>query len=161
MDVTFYLLGEKRPCFYIISHFDWICCDRTEGVCMYVCVCVCVYVCDSATAQTDGWILMKFSTNDLTDLYLWGLSFSDFEISKSMTSWWPSCIFSLGHSQFCSNFLQNWRGGRKLSSAVCYWKSARSVWNFCKYGGLCLRKKFKMAAKNDFFKQIKWDVKFD
>ena len=33
-----------------------------------VCVCVCMYVCDSATAQTDGWILMKFSTNDLTDI---------------------------------------------------------------------------------------------
>ena len=41
-------------------------------VCVYVCMCVCmyvyVYVCDSATAQTDGWILMKFSTNDLTDI---------------------------------------------------------------------------------------------
>ena len=37
---------------------------------MYVCVYVCMYVCvcDSATAQTDGWILMKFSTNDLTDI---------------------------------------------------------------------------------------------
>jgi len=30
---------------------------------------VCVYVCDSATAQTDGWISMKFSTNDLSDIY--------------------------------------------------------------------------------------------
>ena len=37
-------------------------------VCMYVCMCVCVCVCDSATAQTDRWILMKFSTNDLTDI---------------------------------------------------------------------------------------------
>ena len=39
---------------------------------MYVCICVCmyvcVYVCDRATAQTNGWILMKFSTNDLTDI---------------------------------------------------------------------------------------------
>ena len=43
-------------------------------MCVCVCVCVCVYVCmcvcDSATAQTDGWILMKFSTNDLTDIFL-------------------------------------------------------------------------------------------
>ena len=37
--------------FFIFSQFDWICCDGTEGVCMYVCVyvcvcvCVCVYVC--------------------------------------------------------------------------------------------------------------------
>ena len=37
-------------------------------VCVYVCMCVCLCVCDSATAQTDGWILMKFSTNDLTDI---------------------------------------------------------------------------------------------
>ena len=35
---------------------------------MYVCMYVCLCVCDSATAQTDGWILMKFSTNDLTDI---------------------------------------------------------------------------------------------
>ena len=39
---------------------------------MYVCVCVrlcvCVCVCGSSPAQTDGSILMKFSTNDLTDI---------------------------------------------------------------------------------------------
>ena len=57
-----------NKCFYF-SHFDWICCDGTEGVCMYVCMYVCMCVCDSATAQTDGWILMKFSTNDLTDIF--------------------------------------------------------------------------------------------
>ena len=33
-----------------------------------MCVPVGVCVCDSATAQTDGWVLMKFSTNDLTDI---------------------------------------------------------------------------------------------
>ena len=51
---------------FIFSHFDWMCCDCTEGVCMHVCVYVCV--CDSDTAQTDGWISMKFSTHDLTDI---------------------------------------------------------------------------------------------
>ena len=37
---------------------------------MYVCVCMymCVSVCDSAAVQTDQWILMKFSTTDLTDI---------------------------------------------------------------------------------------------
>ena len=33
-----------------------------------MCVCVCVYVCGSAAAQSVGPILMKFSTNDLTDI---------------------------------------------------------------------------------------------
>ena len=44
--------------------FMYVCMHVSMCVCMYVCVCVC----DSATAQTDGWILMKFSTNDLTDI---------------------------------------------------------------------------------------------
>ena len=35
-------------------------------MCMYVCVCV--SVCDSTTAQTNEWILMKFSRNDQTDI---------------------------------------------------------------------------------------------
>ena len=41
---------------------------------MYVCVfvCACMYVhssgCGSAAAQTEGWILMKFSTTDMTDI---------------------------------------------------------------------------------------------
>ena len=30
--------------------------------------CAGVYVCGSSAAQTDGWILMKFSTNDWTDI---------------------------------------------------------------------------------------------
>ena len=43
-------------------------------LCMYVCMCVCVYVCvcvcvcGSSVAQTDEWILMKFSTNDLINI---------------------------------------------------------------------------------------------
>ena len=53
-------------------------------------------------------------------------------------------------SQFCSGFIQNWWGGRKLSSAVCYSKSARSVGNFHQYGEPRFRKKIKMAAKNFF-----------
>ena len=37
-------------------------------VCVYVSMYVCVSVCGSSVAQTNGWILMKFSTNDLTDI---------------------------------------------------------------------------------------------
>ena len=72
-----------------------------------------------------------------------------------MTSWRPFCSLSyaaLSRSQFCSDFLQNWWVGRKLSSAVCYLKSARSVGNFRQYGGPRFRKIIKMAAKNNFFK---------
>ena len=37
-------------------------------VCVCVCVCDCMCVCVSPPAQTDGLILMKFPTNDLTDI---------------------------------------------------------------------------------------------
>ena len=64
--LTEYAAIESRVCVYM---YACMC------VCVYVCayvvcasVSVCVYVCDSATSQTDGWILMTFSTNDLTDI---------------------------------------------------------------------------------------------
>ena len=81
-----------------------------------------------------------------------------------MTSWRPFCSLSyaaLSRSQFWSDFLQNWWVGRKLSSAVCYLKSARSVGNFCQYGGPRFQKKIKMATKNKKLKQGKWGVYFD
>ena len=56
-------------------------------MCMCVCVCVCVYVYDSVAAKTDGWILMKFSNYDLTDICEVLFFFlSDFDISNPMTS---------------------------------------------------------------------------
>ena len=61
--------------FVIFSQFDWICCDGTEGVCVYVCMCVCMCVCrlcasvcGSAHAQTDKLILIQFCKNDLTNI---------------------------------------------------------------------------------------------
>ena len=52
---------------FIFSHFDWICCNRTEGMCMYVCayVCGCVYlsVYVSATSNFTA-ILMTFCTGE-------------------------------------------------------------------------------------------------
>ena len=44
--------------------------------CVYVCMCVYGCVCDSAKAQTNGWILVKFSTNDLTDRPICEVQFS-------------------------------------------------------------------------------------
>ena len=54
---------------YSVNLTEYVAMEPRVCVCMYVCMCVCVCVCDSATAQTDGWILMKFSTNDLTDIF--------------------------------------------------------------------------------------------
>ena len=116
--------------------------------CVYVCVCVC----DSATAQTDGWILMKFSTNDLTDIcevrFSRILKFPNDDVIAAFLHFF---VGALSRSQFCSNFLQNLTQDRKLSSTVCYLKSARSVGNFRQYGRPRFRKKIKMAAKNKIF----------
>ena len=125
-------------------------------VCVFVCVCmyVCLYVfvCDSAAAQTDGWILMTFPQM-IRQIFVRSV-FLGFWNFQTMTSWRPFLHFfvrALSQSQFCSDFIQNCWRGRKLSSAVCYWKSARSVGNFRQYGGPRLRKKIKMAAKTKIF----------
>ena len=89
--------------------------------------------------------------------------FSDFENSKWLTSWRPFCMFfnaALSRSQFCSDFLQNWAQGTKLSSNVCYWKSAKSVGSFWKYREPRFRKKSKWPPKINFLKSGKWGVNF-
>ena len=83
-----------------------------------------------------------------------GFYFSDFEISKSMTSWRPFCTHSfaaLSRSQFCFDCLQNLTQYRKLSSTICYIKSARSICNFRQYGGPRFRKKSKWPPKSNFW----------
>ena len=61
--------------FYILSNFDWICCNRAEGVCLSVIV---IY-----TAQTDEPILMKLSKHHL--LYI---CFVNFPRIMTIQSWW-------------------------------------------------------------------------
>ena len=65
-----------------------VCWDRTErclcvclSVCLSVCLCLCVFV--IFTAQTDGSILMKLSTNDLNDICQWHIS----KILKFQNRW--------------------------------------------------------------------------
>ena len=120
-------------------------------VCMYVYLRLCVS--GSAASQTGGSILMKFSTNNLTDIC--EVCFSRiFEISKSMTSLQPFCPFTfaaLSRSQFCFGFLQNLTQDRKLSSAVCCLKISKFVCNFRQYSGPRLRKKSKWPLRF-FFK---------
>ena len=127
---------------FIFSQFDWICCDWTEGVCMCVCMYVCVCVCGSSPAQTDGSILMKFSTNDLTDI-------CEVRFSRILKIRNDDVMAAILLAFLCGTltvviliwFSSNWRRGRKLSSVVCYWKLAFSVSNFGQYGGLCFQKK--------------------
>jgi len=45
-----------------------VCVYVCMGVCVNVCVYVRPYVCGSVAAKTDGSILIKFSTNDLTNI---------------------------------------------------------------------------------------------
>jgi len=77
-------------------------------VCVSVCVCVCLSVCGRSPAQTDGSILMKFSTNDLTDIcevHFFG--FSKFEIDDVMAAILYFFVGALSWSQFLSDFHQN------------------------------------------------------
>ena len=77
-------LCQNQQMLFIISHFDWICCNRTQVVCLCVyhcmclsfCLCVCLYVCVISTAQTDEPILMKLSINHLKDICQWIFSMS-------------------------------------------------------------------------------------
>ena len=131
----------------------------TEYVAMEPRVCVCMYVCASVCVCVEALLLKRmgrFWWNFLQMIWqIFARSvFLGFWKFEMMTSWRPFCSLSyaaLSRSQFCSDFLQNWWVGRKLSSAVCYLKSARSVGNFRQYGEPRFRKKIKMAAKNKIF----------
>ena len=123
---------------------------ETEGVCVCVCVSVCVSVCVCHLYSPYGLVDFDETFHKWSVGYLPVTFFTDFENSKWMTSWRPFCTFfipALSRSQFCSDFLQNWAQGTKLSSNVCYWKSAKSVGNFRQYGEPRFRKKSKWPPK--------------
>ena len=72
-----YVMGSMAEINLVVGSVSWLVglhflysVILTEYVAMEprVCMYVCVSVCGSAAAQTDEWILMKFSTNDLTDI---------------------------------------------------------------------------------------------
>ena len=135
--------------FYIQS--IWLNMLRWNRGCVCVCMCVCVCVTALQPKRMNGfwWNFPQM----IWQIFVRSI-FLRFWNFQTMTSWRPFLHFfvrALSRSQFCSDFLQNWWRGRKLSSAVCYWKSARSVGNFRQYGGPRFRKKIKMAAKNEIF----------
>ena len=124
-----------------------------------ICVCVCVAALLPKRLDRFWWNFLQMIWQIFARSVF--LGFWKFEM---MTSWRPFCSLSfaaLSRSQFWSDFLQNWWGGRKLSSAVCYLKSARSVGNFRQYGGPRFRKNSKWPPKIKFLKQGKWGVYYD
>ena len=104
--------------------------------------------------MSNGWIdLIKLPTKYLTDIceVYFFLRFWHFEMKTSWQLIYTFFFAALSQSQFCFDFLQNLTQDRKLSSTVCYLKSARSVRKFRQYGEPRFQKKFKMAAKNKCF----------
>ena len=127
------------------------------------CLCGCVSVCVCHLYSPYGWVDFDETFHKWSVGYLPVTFFTDFGNSKWMTSWRPFCTFfirALSQSQFCSDCLQNWAQGTKLSSNVCYWKSAKSVGNFRQYGEPRFRKKSKWPPKIKFLKSGKWGVDF-
>ena len=74
--------GTPAAPVFIFSQFDWICCNRPQGVCL----CVCVSVCVISTAQTSGPILMKLYTNHLQ--HICSILFSPI---LNIHIWWRHC----------------------------------------------------------------------
>ena len=128
---------------YSVNLTEYVAMEPRVCVCVCVCLSVCLSVCVWKLSCSNGWVDFDEIFYKWFDRYLRGPFFSDFENSKSMTSLRPFCMFCVGAlswSQFCFDFVQNWWVGRKLSSAVCYLKSARSVGNFCQYSRPRFRK---------------------
>lgn len=81
----------------MIGKFHWICCKRTQGVCMFVCMSVLLCVCVIHTSQTNGPILIKRSWNIPTDFandIVTG--FWNFEIDYVVVA---ICVFALQPSR--------------------------------------------------------------
>ena len=122
------------------------------SVCVCVCLCVCVCVSSLQPIRIDRFwwnfpqMIRRIFASDVF------LGFWNFEIDDVMAAILYFFDAALSRSQFCFDFLQNLIQGTKLSSVVCYWKSAKSVDNFYQYGRPRFRKKIKMAAKKKFLK---------
>ena len=148
-----------KDCSFLYSVKFWLNMLRSKPrVSVCVCVSVCLSVCVCHLYSPYGLIDFDETFHKWSGGYLPVSFFTDFENSKWMTSWRPFCTFfipALSRSQFCSDFLQNWAQGTKLSSNVCYWKSAKSVGNFRKYREPRFRKKSKWPPKIFFSKSGK------
>ena len=121
---------------FIFSHFDWICCNRTQGVCvcLSVCLCVCLSVCMCVSSLQPKrmnrfwWNFPQIIWQIFASVIFRG--FWNFEFDDVMAAILHFCVAALSRSQFWSDFLQIWTQIFLMYGGVCYWKSARSIDNF-------------------------------
>ena len=115
--------GTPAAPVFIFSQFDWICCNRPQGVCLCVCLSVCLCVCLCHLYSPNEWTDFDETLHKSSTTHLLNTFFSDFEHSHLMTSLRPLLLLSvpaLSRSQFCSNFLQILGRESKTASRVCY-----------------------------------------
>ena len=128
------LFISPPPLVFILSHFDWICCNRTEGVCACVCLCVCLSVCLCVSSLQPKrldrfwWNFPQMIFRIFASVTFRG--FWNFEFDDVIAAILHLRVSALSWSQFWSDFLQNYGQGAINSFIVWYWKSARSVNNF-------------------------------
>ena len=104
------LQAKLNTAISIFSHFDWICCNRTQGVCLCVCMCVCLCVClSSLQPKRMDRFWWNFPTLSRIAICQWlFLGFPKLEVDYVMTANLHFCVSALSRSQFCFDFLQIW-----------------------------------------------------
>ena len=143
---------------FIFSQFDWICCDGTEGVCMYVCMYVCMCVTALQPKRMDGfwWNFPQMIWQIFVRFVF--LRFWNF---KRMTSWRPFLHFSLGHSHSRNFAPIFFKIGGEVESCLPLFaienQRDRSVTS-ANMADRVLEKKSKWPPKLKFLKQGKWGV---
>ena len=119
---------------FIFSHFDWICCNRTQGVCVCVCLCVCASVCLCVSSLQPKrmnrfwWNFTQMILSIFASVIFRG--FWNFEFDDVIAAILHLRVAALSRSQFWSDFLQILIQEAHNSCIVWYWKSARSINNF-------------------------------
>ena len=123
---------------FIFSHFDWIFCNRTPGVCVCVRLCVCLSVCLSVRLCVSSlqpkqmnrfwWNFTQMILSIFASVIFRG--FWNFEFDDVIAAILHLRVAALSRSQFWSDFLQILRQEAHNSCIVWYWKSARSINNF-------------------------------
>ena len=125
----------------------------TQGVCLSVCVCVCLCVCLSVSALQPKrlgrfwWNFTQIVSRTWASVVFLRFWISQFD--DVMAAILHFSRAALSRSQFWSDFVQIWTQCSLMVSRVCYWKLAKSVGNFRRYG----RPRFRKKIQNDRQKQ--------